>query len=373
MVLAQRFGGVADLALARQKDEDVALLDRAAHGVDGVEDRIGEVLFVFLLRIDVERAVAHLDRIQPPRDLDHRRTAKMLREALGVDGGGGDDELEVGPLRQQLPHVAEQEVDVEAALVGLVDDQRVVGGQEAVGLGLGEQDAVRHDLHVRVVADPVLEADLVTDHRAERGAEFLGHAGRHGARGDAARLGVADETRGAATDLEADLRDLRRLAGTGFATDDNDLMFRDCVSDVLAARRDRQLFGKGRFRQRREPCLAPGLRRGNLLRQRFDLLGRCAAPAIQLAQPAQKLAALAGDHAVERGTQRLDSGLIARLHEGGRPSTLRNGVWYWTARKRRQAIRRRSERRAQKKKKPARNRAGLGCYEAPLRPVCRRC
>ena len=46
--------------------------------------------------------------------------------ARRVDGGRGDDDLEVGPPRQQLREVAEDEVDVEAPLVGLVDDDRVV-------------------------------------------------------------------------------------------------------------------------------------------------------------------------------------------------------------------------------------------------------
>ena len=43
-----------------------------------------------------------------------------------VDRRRGDDDLEVGAARQQLLEVAEDEVDVEAALVRLVDDDRVV-------------------------------------------------------------------------------------------------------------------------------------------------------------------------------------------------------------------------------------------------------
>jgi hypothetical protein len=71
---------------------------------------------------------------------------EMRRKAVGVDGRRGDDELEVGPLGQQLLEVAEQEIDVEAALVRLVDDDRLVGVQVGVGLRLGEQDAVGHQL-----------------------------------------------------------------------------------------------------------------------------------------------------------------------------------------------------------------------------------
>ena len=50
----------------------------------------------------------------------------MLGEALRVDRGRGDDDLEVGAGGQQPLEVAEDEVDVQAALVGLVDDQGVV-------------------------------------------------------------------------------------------------------------------------------------------------------------------------------------------------------------------------------------------------------
>ena len=45
----------------------------------------------------------------------------------------------------RLQH-AEQEIDVETALVRLVDDQRVVAAQQPVVLQLAQQDAVRHHL-----------------------------------------------------------------------------------------------------------------------------------------------------------------------------------------------------------------------------------
>jgi hypothetical protein len=55
------------------------------------------------------------------------RRGEVLREAFRIDGGRGHHDLQVGPPRQQLAQVTEQEVDVEAALVRLVDDDRVVG------------------------------------------------------------------------------------------------------------------------------------------------------------------------------------------------------------------------------------------------------
>jgi hypothetical protein len=56
-------------------------------------------------------------------------SAEVRGEALRLDGRRCDDHLEVGPARQQLTQVAEQEVDVEAALVGLVEDEGVIAEQ----------------------------------------------------------------------------------------------------------------------------------------------------------------------------------------------------------------------------------------------------
>ena len=86
--------------------------------------------------------------------------------------------LSSGRAREQLLQVAEQEVDVEAALVRLVDDDRVVVAKRTVALRFREQDAVGHELHVRVRARLVGEADLVADRLAQRRPELLGDARR---------------------------------------------------------------------------------------------------------------------------------------------------------------------------------------------------
>ena len=82
----------------------------------------------------LDRAVADLDRVGAAGDLDDRRglavgVGEVLGEPLGVDRRRGDDDLQVGPAGEQLLEVAEDEVDVQAALVRLVDDQRVVAAQ----------------------------------------------------------------------------------------------------------------------------------------------------------------------------------------------------------------------------------------------------
>ncbi len=225
----------------------------------GVEDRLGLVaddglaLLVGLWELD-QGPVAHLDRVGPAGDLDHRRGAARLvgevaGEAVGVDGGRGDHELEVGPAWQQSLEVAEEEVDVEAALVRLVDDDRVVAAQLSVALELGQQDAVGHHLdpglRTGAVGEPHLVADLVTQRRTRLLGEAFGdRTGR-----DPAGLGVPDQaaapTTCAAAQLEADLGQLGGLPGAGLAGDDDDLVVADGRRDLVVPLADRQLGREG--------------------------------------------------------------------------------------------------------------------------------
>ncbi len=157
----ERVGGVADLALAGEEDEHVAV-GLAQQPLDRVADRLDRVVVL------LDRRVADLDGIGAPGDLDDRRAAEVRGEALGVDRRRGDDHLQVGPLRQDRVQVAEQEVDVQAALVRLVDDDRVVAAQQPVAADLGEQQAVGEQPDERVLARAVGEAHRVADRRAQR-------------------------------------------------------------------------------------------------------------------------------------------------------------------------------------------------------------
>lgn len=257
----QRLGDLADLPLSGEEDQHVT---GALGGqlVDSIGDGLGEVAFdrVDVLELIVlvhlwfehERPVADLDGIGAAGDLDDRRGleipggqagGEVLGEALGVDRGGGDDHLEVGALLQDLFEVAEDHVDVQGPLVGLVDDDRVVALQEAVTADLGEQDAVGHELQPGAAGGLAGETHLVADGPLPQLlAELGGDAGGDGAGRDAPRLRVADELP-AATEpqLEQHLGDLRGLTGAGGAGDDDDLVLRDRLLDVLAALGDGQV------------------------------------------------------------------------------------------------------------------------------------
>ena len=201
-----------------------------------VDDGRREVLIVGT------RAVANAHGKATARDANDRRAAEMLGEALGIDRRRGDDDLEIRPLVLDAPQVAEHEVDVEAALVRLVDDQRVVVAQAPVGADLVEQDAVRHDLDERRRARLIRETHFETDGLADPHVELRGEPARDGLRSDAPRLRVTDHPEDAAPGLEAELRQLRRLAAARVAADDDDAVLRDRLEQLVARGRDRQLL-----------------------------------------------------------------------------------------------------------------------------------
>ncbi|QKK06685.1 MAG: hypothetical protein HND58_12015 [Planctomycetota bacterium] len=227
---SEGFGGLADLAFAREEDEHVAGAVVGEFG-DGVGDLLAGVLIAGVVGGRV--AVADLDGEGAAGDFDDGGVVEVLGEAFGVDGGGGDDEAELGPVGEHAGEAAEEEVDVEAAFVGLVDDDGVVAAELAVGLQLGEQDAVGHDLDVGRGVGGVVESDLEADLAAEGGAEFVGEAGGDGAGGDAAGLGVADHATDAPAGLQTEERELGALAAAGLAADDGDLVVADEADDLF--------------------------------------------------------------------------------------------------------------------------------------------
>ncbi len=247
----QGLGGVADLALAGQEHEHVA--GALAHQLlDCVADRVGLVALLWIL----DRAVADLDGIGAAGHLDDRRAAEVAAEALGIDRRRRDDQLQVGPARQDPRDVAEQEVDVEAALVRLVDDDRVVAAQQLVALRLGEQQAVGHQPHERVAAAAVAEADRVPDRLADRHAQLVRDPLGDRARRQPARLSVGDRQ---ATELEADLRQLRRLARPRLARDHDDLVVADGRQQLVLALGDGELRRVMDRRHARAPALGARL------------------------------------------------------------------------------------------------------------------
>src|SRR5690606_17323577 len=215
VVLAQGLDRFADLTLARKENQHIA---RTVAGtfVDALDHRIDQVTLLvaaaaapaaFFCFVAQYGSVTHLNRIQSPGHLDHGcgaiLGAEVSRKPVGVDGGGSDDQLEVAPLDEQLLEEAQQKINVQAALVRLVDDDRVVTPQQRVALRLCQQNAIGHQLDRHVGPAAVAEADLVADPVAQFGVQFFGNAFGHRSGRQSARLRMRDHAALPATEFQA--------------------------------------------------------------------------------------------------------------------------------------------------------------------------
>ena len=205
-------------------------------------------------------AIEDIHRIAAPAHGHHRRAVEMRPERLDVDRRRCDDEFEIRPPPQQRFHVADQEVHVQAALVGLVDDQHFVAVQVAVGSDFGQEQPIGHHLDEGVVANPLGEAHRVPDHAAERRLEFDGDAFGNRPRGQPARLRMADHPAPAQAGAQARLGQLGGLAGAGLARDDDDLARTQQGDDLVDVLRDGQFRRKVDSGDRRVTPDVRGLR-----------------------------------------------------------------------------------------------------------------
>ncbi len=182
----------------------------------------------------------------------------MAGESIGVDRGRGDHEVQVVAAIEEPPEISEEEVDVQAPLVRLIDDDRVVATQFGVALELGQQDAVGHEADAGCVGYAIVETDAEPD----LSAEFHTELGRH-PRGDGAGrhptwLGVADHSVRATTRRQTELRQLGALPRAGLPRNHHDPVVAERRDQIVGVSRDRQVvgnrdpeFGGGRHGHRR--------------------------------------------------------------------------------------------------------------------------
>ena len=200
---ADRVGCITNLPLTAEEDEDVSR-PLCAKLSDRITDRL--ILIAIVVTIIPVRPVTHLDREGPATDLQDRRIIEMPAEAFGVDGRARDDHLQVWPLRQELLEIAQEKVDGETALMGLIDDQGVVSAKQAIMLNLGQQDSIGHHLDQGLVTAVIGKPNLVAHNTSELHVELFGNAVGHTSRGDPSRLGMADLAVDSPTHVKKDLR-----------------------------------------------------------------------------------------------------------------------------------------------------------------------
>ena len=248
---AQCFGGFADFALARQEYQNIAFAI-SRQFVRCIDNRIGQLDFCVVFVFAGQRAVEDFDGIGAPAHFQHGRVVEVLGEAFRVYRCRGDDDFQIRAARQELFQVAQQKVNVQAAFVRFVDDNRVVGGEITVGLRFRQQNAVGHQLDAGIARGVVGEAHFIADRVADFRFQFFGNPLCHRARCQTARLGMPDQPRRPAPEFQTNLGQLRGFTRTGFAANNRYLIlgngFFDFVEFFVNGQRVVE-FGLGQFGQ----------------------------------------------------------------------------------------------------------------------------
>ena len=91
---------IANFALTGQENQYIANGFLALNFIAGGNDAIQQCALTGILMVAAHFAIAHLYRIAAPFHTHHRRTTKVCGEALGINRGRGDNQLQVGPTWQ---------------------------------------------------------------------------------------------------------------------------------------------------------------------------------------------------------------------------------------------------------------------------------
>ena len=169
----------------------------------------------------------------------------MLGKPLGINRGRRDHHTEIGAAWQKVFKVAQQKINVQAALVGLIDDQGVIGHQQWIVLGLRQKHAIGHELDRDAGPGAVIETDLIA-HGCLRlvaagCSQFLSDAPCHGHGREPPRLRVADgAARKPAAKGQGNLWQLGGFARAGLTTHDDHGVLPNRVGDLLPTGADRE-------------------------------------------------------------------------------------------------------------------------------------
>ena len=128
-----------------------------------------------------------------------------------------------------------------AAFTRVAEQSNLVSFQHGIGHGLTEQHTVSHVLQQGSRAGAVLETNAVTDLLTEGHVHLFGHALSDGHGGHPSRLRARDRLLADLLGvLDAPLRDLGRLAGTGFADETDGLVFGQELEELVLVFPDRE-------------------------------------------------------------------------------------------------------------------------------------
>ena len=132
--------------------------------------------------------------------------------------------------------------------MGLIDDQGVVGIQERVALGLGQQNTIGHEFDGGLGSQLIVEPHLKAHHIAQRRAKLFGNALGNRRGRDASRLCVPNQTRLAALCCihsptpqgQGHFGQLSGFARSCFARDNHHLVRLNGLHDLFSSHADGQ-------------------------------------------------------------------------------------------------------------------------------------
>mmetsp|Transcript_13302 Transcript_13302/g.32568 ORF Transcript_13302/g.32568 Transcript_13302/m.32568 type:complete len:241 (-) Transcript_13302:1651-2373(-) len=196
-------------------------------------------------RVDVTvltrlQRVVDLHRVGAPGDREDLRVEEITGKLLGVEGGGGDDQLEIGAALERLFEKRKQDVGGHGALVRLVEHDEGVPLQIWVLQHLAHQHTVRHILDHGVPGSLILKPDAVTHFLAEATTELLRDTLRDRHSGNTTRLGAANNAARSETCFRQVLRDLRGFSASRFSNHHQYLVVNDRVQQRCAQFEDGQ-------------------------------------------------------------------------------------------------------------------------------------
>ena len=149
--------------------------------------------------------------------LERRAAAEEVGDGAGVEGGGHDDDAEVGAFGLlETADEGEREVGFEVAFVEFVEDHDADAFEFGIGHHAAGENAFGEEAEARFRAGDLFEADLVADSFADAFGEFGSHAASCHAGGDAAGF----EDQNVAAESEQCGGHAGGLAGAGRGLDD---------------------------------------------------------------------------------------------------------------------------------------------------------
>ena len=231
----QQLASLADVPLGRHEHQDVAAglaigedaihrLHRPVHIVQGLGPGLGLIPFGGVRAELIKRRVNHLDRKRASRDLHDGRVVERLGKHLGIDGRRRYYNAQLRPLETQVAQMPKQEIDIERALMRLVQNDGIVSAQQRIGLDLGEQHAVGHKFDHRIASGAIVEADLATHLPPPGHVEFFRHPPRNRQRRHPSGLRARDLPASASPGGQTHLWNLGGLTRTRLTSQNQNLM-----------------------------------------------------------------------------------------------------------------------------------------------------